>query len=128
MHLHPRRTILGDRPPAVCAILVAAGLLAAMTGASHASERARQETHMADQTRQTGKKADARGVKGLPYADADRAFSTLDEYLAHRAFLATIGIPTLRETSPGRYVEEAADGQVRRYTRQQLLKMFGFTR
>jgi len=81
---------------------------------------------MAQKPRQDDARA-KRGVKGLPYADSDRVFASLDEYLAHRAYTATMGVPTLREVSPGRYVEEAADGQVRRYTRQQLLDMFGFT-
>jgi hypothetical protein len=69
-----------------------------------------------------------RGVRGLPQANPDRVFFSLDEYLAHRARVAAMGAPALREISPGRYAEEFRDGTSHSSTREELLRKFGFTR
>lgn len=121
---------------AACILVALAGATAPSADAS-ASTRAgqvagpaspaSQETTMTRKSAGDDKAASAaRGVKGLPYAAPERVFANLDEYLAHRAYVATVGAPTLRELSPGRFIEEAADGQKRYYTREQLLRMFGF--
>lgn len=122
---HDSRIVSPARPRAyVFAMLIASGLVPIAPTASQAGET-NQEMNMVQTPRQED--AGARhGVKGLPHADPDRVFANLDQYLAHRARVAAMGAPALREISPGRYAEEFRDGTSHSYTREELLRMFGF--
>lgn len=75
----------------------------------------------------------ADGVRDLP-SSFGRSFATLDEYLAHlRRHAGPIDLPWYREIRPGVYeyvtslrLEESAAPKT--YTREQLMREFGFTR
>ena len=71
------------------------------------------------------------GVKGLP-SSFGRSFATLDEYLEHlRRYAGPIDQPWYREVRPGVYelvttMRPAPASQT--YTREELMRKFGFTR
>ena len=66
----------------------------------------------------------------LPYAGG-RSFKTLDDYLAFRKTLGTTGRSFYEEVSPGTYRlvtgRRLPGGEEKTYTRDELLKKFGFT-
>ena len=69
------------------------------------------------------------GVKGLPYADPDRVFPSLEAYLEHRRSVATMGAPVLEEIGPDRFRETAGRSRSRfsqEFTRAELLRRYGF--
>lgn len=78
---------------------------------------------------QPGGQAGHDPVAGLPFANG-RTFGTLDEYLAFRRELGAVDKPFYREISPGLYELDTGRALSRkpseRYTREQLLAMFGF--
>lgn len=66
----------------------------------------------------------------LPFAQG-HSFATLDEYLAFRRKRGATDVPWYREVSPGVYELESRRGPgapVRTYTRDELMKRFGFSR
>lgn len=71
------------------------------------------------------------GVSGLP-SSFGRSFATLDEYLAHlRATAGPIDLPYYREIRPGvyEYVTSMRPARpAKTYTREELMREFGFTR
>lgn len=72
-----------------------------------------------------------KGVSGLP-SSFGRSFATLDDYLAHlRDHAGPIDLPWYREVRPGVY--EYVTGMrpappPKTYTREELMKAFGFSR
>jgi len=68
-------------------------------------------------------------VTNLPFANG-RTFGTLDEYLAYRRELGAMDKPFYREIKPGLYELETGRGPKakppQRYTRGELLELFGF--
>lgn len=73
----------------------------------------------------------AEGVRGLP-SSFGRSFATLDEYLEHlRRYAGPVDQPWYRKTGPDSYemvttMQPAPPPQT--YTRQELMRKFGFTR
>ena len=71
------------------------------------------------------------GVQGLP-SSFGRSFATLDEYLAHlERYAGPIDQPWYREVEPGVYelvTTMRPAPPPRRFTREQLMREFGFTR
>jgi len=71
------------------------------------------------------------GVKGLP-SSFGRSFASLDEYLEHlRNHAGPIDLPWYREIRPGvyEYVTSMRPAPAAKtYTRQELMREFGFTR
>lgn len=71
------------------------------------------------------------GVRGLP-SSFGRSFATLDDYLEHlRKYAGTVDQPWYREVRPGVYelvttLRPAPPPET--YTREQLMRKFGFTR
>ncbi len=87
-----------------------------------------------DGDKESGMKEEAgageRPVRQLPYAHG-RTFATLDEYLAHRRRGGAIDLPWYREIRPGVYelvTTRVPRGEPRIYTREELMRQFGFTR
>lgn len=77
-------------------------------------------------------------VRNLPLAHG-RTFATLDEYLAHlRRNAGTIDMPWYREIRPGVYelvssdrrlrMEQEPEPEQRVFTREELMRRFGFDR
>jgi len=72
----------------------------------------------------------AQPVRDLPYARG-RTFATLDEYLAHLRANGAIDLPWYREIRPGVYELQTSRmprGEPEIYTREELMRRFGFTR
>jgi len=71
------------------------------------------------------------GVQGLP-SSFGKSFSTLDQYLEHlRDYAGPIDLPWYREIRPGVYervtsIRPAPAPET--YTREQLMRKYGFTR
>ena len=76
---------------------------------------------------------DGDGVRDLP-SSFGRSFATLDQYLAHlRQYAGPIDLPWYREIRPGVYeyvtsmrLEDSTAPKT--YTREELMREFGFTR
>jgi len=71
------------------------------------------------------------GVQGLP-SSFGKSFTTLDDYLEHlRNYAGPIDLPWYRENRPGAYelvtsIRPAPPAET--YTREQLMRKYGFTR
>ena len=71
-----------------------------------------------------------RPARQLPYAQG-RSFEALDEYLAHLRRNSAIDLPWYREIRPGVYervTTRVPRGEPQVFTREQLMRRFGFTR
>jgi hypothetical protein len=94
-------------------------------GAVEAARETRERATM-HETTDTGE-----GVSGLP-SSFGRSFATLDEYLAHlEQYAGPVDQPWYREVGPGVYelvttMRPAPEPQT--FTREQLMRQFGFTR
>ncbi|HYG47043.1 MAG TPA: hypothetical protein VD846_03785 [Allosphingosinicella sp.] len=75
--------------------------------------------------------SDGDGISGLP-SSFGRSFASLDEYLGHlRQNAAPIDLPWYREVRPGVYeyvTTMRPAGPPKTYTREELMREFGFTR
>ena len=82
-------------------------------------------------TMENGTTHAAEGVSGLP-SSFGRSFATLDEYLAHlRQYAGPIDQPWYQEVEPGVYELVTSTHPApppRRFTREQLMREYGFTR
>lgn len=115
------------------AILALAGLAAGCAdrpaGAADAGPDNREQARMENGTNGAG------GVRGLP-SSFGRSFATLDEYLEHlRRHAGPIDQPWYREVRPGVYEyvtsmrsEGPSAVPAKTYTREELMREFGFTR
>ena len=115
------------------AILALAGLAAGCAdrpaGAADGAQGNREAARMEQGTNATD------GVRGLP-SSFGRSFATLDEYLEHlRNYAGPIDQPWYRQVRPGVYEyvtslrsEEGSGSPAKTYTREQLMRQFGFTR
>jgi len=74
---------------------------------------------------------DGQAARSLPFSHG-RSFATLDEYLAHlRDRAGPIGQPWYRKVGADTYelvTTNVPRGRPERFTRQQLMERFGFTR
>lgn len=115
------------------AIMVLAGLAAACSdrpaGAADGAQGKKEGSRMEQGTNGTG------GVRGLP-SSFGRSFATLDEYLEHlRDYAGPVDQPWYRQVRPGVYEyvtsmrpEGASAAPAKTYTREELMREFGFTR
>lgn len=111
------------------AILALAGLAAACSdrpaGAADGAQGNQETTRMGQGTNGTD------GVRGLP-SSFGRSFATLDAYLEHlRNYAGPIDQPWYREVRPGvyEYVTTMRPARASKtYTREELMRKFGFTR
>lgn len=75
--------------------------------------------------------SDEDGVRGLP-SSFGRAFATLDDYLEHlRLAAGPIDLPWYKEIRPGVYEYVTSiqpSATARTFTREELMREFGFTR
>ncbi len=105
-------------------LLVAGACSGRSDGAVETAERGK-ETAM---TNEAGAGAPRRD---LPYAHG-RSFSTLDEYLAHlERYAGPVGQPWYRKVGPDAYelvTTIVPRGEPRTFTREQLMREFGFER
>ena len=116
------------------AMLALAGLAAACSdrpaGAAGGGAQGKREAVKMDKGMNGGD-----GVSGLP-SSFGRSFATLDEYLEHlRNYAGPIDQPWYREVRPGVYeyvtslrLEGASAARAKTYTREELMREFGFTR
>ena len=111
------------------AMLVLSGLAAGCAdnpaGAADGA-RSKQEATRMEQATNGGD-----GVKGLP-SSFGRSFATLDEYLEHlRRYAGPIDQPWYREIRPGVYeyvTTMRPPRPAQTYTREELMRKFGFAR
>lgn len=111
------------------AMLVLAGLVAGCAdrpaGAADGAQANREAPRMEQRTN------DADGVRDLP-SSFGRSFATLDQYLAHlRQYAGPVDLPWYREIRPGVYeyvTSMRPAGPPKTFTREELMREFGFTR
>ena len=109
-------------------LVLAAGCADRPAGAAADGAQGRKETRRMEQGANG-----ADGVRDLP-SSFGRSFATLDQYLAHlRQYAGPIDQPWYREVRPGVYeyvttlrLEESTAPKT--YTREELMREFGFTR
>lgn len=106
----------------------AAGLLAAgaLALAGPAAAAGRMEAKIVDEKPGGGEAT----ASELPFAQG-RSFATLDDYLAHLQRRGATDVPWYRQVEPGLYELVSGRGRraaPRRYTREELLRRFGFSR
>lgn len=104
---------------------LAAGGADGPAGAADGAQGKKERVAMEQGTNGTG------GVRGLP-SSFGRSFATLDEYLDHlRHYVGPIDRPWYREIRPGVYelvTTMRPAPAPRTFTREQLMRQFGFTR
>jgi hypothetical protein len=104
---------------------LAAGCADRPVGAADAVQGNKEQARMVERENGDG------GVRGLP-SSFGRSFASLDEYLEHlRRYAGPIDLPWYREVRPGVYqlvTTMTPAPEPRIYTREQLMREFGFTR
>ena len=104
---------------------LAAGCADRPAGAADSAQARKERPAMEQRTN------DGDGVSGLP-SSFGRSFATLDQYLAHlRENAGPIDLPWYREIRPGVYeyvTSMRPAGPPKTFTREELMREFGFTR